>query len=107
MLTSRSKSHEDASHHGKGLGLKQRVRSFGRRRKDEEKPEDARDDDAASVEDRQSIRRGNKSQKKVVYRHYGDLAKDVIELETEDGVPEPTYRSDVVIKVQVCSRCKA
>lgn len=66
---------------------------------------DAAEVNAETKEKRSGLFKGNKNQKKAVYSQFSDDPKAVLEVVSEDGIPEPANGDDVVVKVQV--RCKS
>jgi hypothetical protein len=64
---------------------------------------DAADVNAESKEKRSGLFKASKTQKKALYSQFSDDPKVVLEVVSEDGIPEPTTGDDVVVKVQV--RC--
>lgn len=62
--------------------------------------------DATEVKEKSAgLFKASKIQKKVVYTQFSDDPKAVIQLVSEDGIPEPASGDDVVVKVQVS--CKS
>jgi len=61
---------------------------------------DAADVNAESKEKRSGLFKASKTQKKALYSQFSDDPKVVLEVVSEDGIPEPTTGDDVVVKVQ-------
>lgn len=103
MLSRYSKSHdevEEKTKERKRFGL---FRSRSKVTSEEKNKYEERDEDEIETEEARInlFNKAEKKQKKVVYNQFSDDPKVVLEVESEDGIPEITDRNQVVVKVQV------